>query len=110
MKATFTALAALLVSTFAFNAATAQTPDPVTPAMYAGQGGYYPGGYYPGQGQYAGPVEGATAAGGCATCGKHPLLGKLGLHAAGGCKGCAGGCNGKGGALCAMFKGWLCRP
>jgi hypothetical protein len=107
MKATFTALAALLVSTITLNAASAQTPYPVTPAMNGAQGGYYAG-----PTPYAGPVDGVPTSGGCDSCGKHPLLDKLGLHAQGGCKSCGGGCgDGKcGSALCAALKGWLCRP
>src|SRR5436309_10092505 len=104
MKATLKALAALLVSTFTFHAASAQNPYeyPVMPAGY-GQQGYGPG-----------PVEG-NPTGGCSSCGKAGLLSKLGLKS-GGCDSCGkhllakkGGCaDGKCGG--GPFKQWLCKP
>jgi hypothetical protein len=96
MKATLTALAALLVTTIPLNPASAQSPYqyPVTPAGYG-----YPG-YAPG------PVASAPA-GGCDSCGgKTGLLGKLGLKS-GGCSSC--GC-GKGDDLRSKCKGWFCKP
>src|SRR4051812_32264003 len=98
MKATLTALAALLVSTIPLNPAAAQSPYPYpNPVMPAGAG--YPG--YPG---YApGPAASAPTAG-CDSCGKPTLLSKLGLKK-GGCEG-SGGCGESMGAKC---KGWLCK-
>jgi hypothetical protein len=87
MKATLTALAALLVSTIPLNPASAQGPAPV---MEAGFG-------YGGPGNSAGPVASAPT-GGCDSCGKPSLWNKLGLKS-GGCG--KGGCDGKCG------KGWL---
>ena len=89
------------------NAASAQSPDPVSPAGYANQA-YGPAPYA------AGPVDGG-ATGGCANCGKTGLLFKLGLKS-GGCEGCGkhglfakGGCgDGKCGG--GPLKQWLCRP
>ena len=84
MRATVTALTALVVSTLTLNAASAQMPAyPVQPAAYGGYGAYPGSG---GPAPSAGPVVGTTADGGCSSCG------------------------GKGNALCAAFKGWLCRP
>jgi len=92
MKATISGLAALLVSLYTLNAASAQAPYSVTPAAYGA------------------PAAGAPAQGGCdCNGGQHGLLGKLGLKSGSGCgaglKGGASECGALGG-----LKGWLCRP
>jgi hypothetical protein len=95
MKATLTALAALLVTTIPLNPASAQSPYqyPVMPAGY-GNPGYAPG-----------PAASAPT-GGCDSCGAKPsLLSKLGFKSGG----CANGGCGAGG-LCSKCKGWLCKP
>src|SRR5262249_27687948 len=105
MKATLTALAALLVTTFPLNPAKAQSPD----EYQAMQAGFKYTGYE------AGPVEGAPAAG-CDSCGgKKDWLAKLGLKK-GGCDGCGklgwlkkGGCDGKCGCGGGPIKQWLCK-
>ena len=107
MKAIFTLLAALLVSTIPWAAASAQYP-----AQYPGYA--MPAGYA----QPSGPIADGSASasagvvsGGCASgdCGKHSLLHKLGLKKDGcGAQGCSGhGCNG---GFCAALKGRLCQP
>jgi hypothetical protein len=101
MKATLTALAALLVSAIPLTSASAQSPEAVMPAGYGNAGGGYP----------IGPVASAPT-GGCDSCGKPSLLGKVGLKS-GGCEGCGklglgkGGCSKCGGG---PFKQWLCKP
>jgi hypothetical protein len=94
MKATLTALAALLVTTIPLNPASAQGPyqyPPVQPAGYANPG------------YAAGPVANAPT-GGCDSCGKPSLWSKLGLKSSG-CDSC--GCKS---GLCSKCKGWLCKP
>jgi hypothetical protein len=111
MKAIFTLLAAILVSTIPWSAASAQYP-----AQYPGYGmptSYaVPAGYAAPAGPVAdgGAVSGGIAGGGCASgdCGKHSLLHKIGLKS--GCGGHGCGANGCNGGFCAALKGWLCRP
>jgi hypothetical protein len=104
MKAIFTLLAALLVSTIPWAAASAQYPP-----QYPGYA--MPTSYAPPNGPVAdGSVPSSAVSGGCASggCGKHSLLHKLGLKSGCGGHGCgAHGCNG---GCCAALKGWLCRP
>src|SRR5437016_3687655 len=92
MKATLTALAALLVTTVPLNPASAQSPYeyPVMPAGYG-----YPV-------AMAGPAASAPTAG-CASCGKPGLAGKHGLLAKG-CDGCGGKCGD------GFLKKYLCKP
>src|SRR5207245_4093395 len=91
MKAIFTLLAALLVSTIPWAAASAQYP-----AQYPGYA--MPAGYAQPSGPVAdGAASAGGASGGCASgdCGKHSLLHKLGLKSGCGAHGCSGhGCNG----------------
>ena len=83
MKATLTALAALLVSTIPLNPASAQGPAPVMEASF-GSGG---------PGYSAGPAASAPT-GGCDSCGKPGLFSKV---KPGGCETCGKGGCGKGG-------------
>jgi hypothetical protein len=112
MKAIFTLLAALLVSTIPWSAASAQYPAQYAP-QYPGYG--MPASYAaPGAPVADGSVSTGAVSGGCASgdCGKHSLLHKLGLKSGCGAHGCSGnGCNGNGcnGGFCAALKGWLCR-
>jgi hypothetical protein len=104
MKATLKVLAALMVSTLTFNAASAQSPYeyPVVPAGFG----------------HGGAVEGTTT-GGCSSCGgcggKTGLIYKLGLKADGGCDSCGkhlfkkDGC-GCGDGKCGWLKSCLCKP
>ncbi len=133
MRATVTSLTALVVSALTLNAASAQMPlYPVQPAAYSGYEAY-PGSSGPvpngGPVANAAPVVGTTT-GGCSSCGKSGcgagsgsgLLHNLGLLGNLGCAGCekphffhksskgCDSCGGKGNALCAAFKGWLCKP
>lgn len=125
MKAIFKLLAALLVSTIPWAAASAQYPPQYAP-QYPGYG--MPTSYavptsYAMPTSYAAPgapvadgsVANGVVSGGCASgdCGKHSLLHKFGLKSGCGGHGCgAHGCgaNGCNGGLCAALKGWLCRP
>jgi hypothetical protein len=109
MKATFTGLAALLVSTFMLPAAHGQTPIPVSPSAYNG--------VYLASAWGGGPATGAATGCDCGGVhGKGGWLGKLGGGHHGDCGGlgwgrnnaCGGGCAG--GGICAAIKSWLCRP
>jgi hypothetical protein len=113
MRATVSALAALLVSSATLSTATAQTPYPgyaypypVVPVAHGCPGGNC-GGAPAG---YSGPVAGVTTGGceSCDACGKPSLLSKLGLK--GRCHGDPCDPCGKGCGLCDRLKGWLCRP
>lgn len=112
MKATFTVLAALMVSTYTWTAASAQDPSPVMPAGHASVSVPAAGGCASCGGTTAGCESGTN-------CGSHGLLHKLGLKkgsacATGSCQK-QGGCNGDGcgsgnGGICASIKNWICRP
>ena len=98
MKATSTLLAALLVSTFTWRAASAQYPGAAVPVGYATVGAPAPG----------------VAAGGCTsgTCGHAHLLNHFSLQKSGcGAGGCGhAGIHGTLAGWCAALKGRLCRP
>jgi len=114
MKAIFKLLAALLVSTIPWAAASAQYPAQYAPQYpgYAMPTAYaVPSGPVAGGSVAGGPVSSGVVSGGCANgdCGKFSVLHKLGIKKSG-CGGHGCGANGCNGGLCAALKGWLCQP